>query len=205
MDPIHPASPGLAAPRPLRALALAGLLAAACAHVPPLIPSRDVLTPEEHVRLGASYEAQGLREEASVQYEAAVRLEPACADCWVALGNFAFVNGRLASAEAAFRKAVKAVPHHAGAENNLATAILARNGSLDEAETLARDALRQGGPLKPYILDTLANVYLRQGRFPEAEASVEQAETAAASSDRSVREQLRATHDGIKAASASHD
>lgn len=186
------------------ALALAGLLAA-CAHLPPLIDSRDALAPEEHVRLGTSYEAQGLRAEALAQYEAAVRRDPACAEGWLALGNIAFTDGRLKEAETSFRKALRASPHHPGASNNLAMAILARNGSLPEAEALTQDALEHAGPLWPYIMDTLANIYLRQGRYADAAAAIDQAEAATSPDSRLVRDQLLATRNGIKAAAAAHD
>ena len=186
------------------ALALASLLAA-CAHIPPLIDSRDALSPLEHVRLGTSYEAQGLRADAVGQYEAAVRRDPACAEGWLALGDVAFMDGRLKEAEKDFRKALRASPHSPGAGNNLAMVILARGGSLPQAEALAQDALRQGGPLRPYILDTLANIYLRESRYADAAAAVGQAEAATPPDSPLVRDQLLATRNGIKSAVAAHD
>jgi tetratricopeptide (TPR) repeat protein len=189
----------------LAALALAAALAAGCAHVPPFLRPRDALATQEHVRLGTSYEAQGLHAEAVAQYEAAVRVDPKCAEGWVALGNVAFTEGRLDAAETDFRKAVAVSPHHPGACNNLAMTILARNGDLSEAERLAQDALGQPGPLRPYILDTLANIQLRQARYAEALDFVGQAEAATPTDDRLVREQLKATRDGIQNAAKVRD
>lgn len=180
------------------ALALAGLLAG-CARAPLRVASRDALAPEEHVRLGTAYEAQGLRAEAIGQYEAAVRRDPACAECWLALGNIAFTEGRLEEAEASFRKALKASPHHPGAANNLAMVTLARNGSLPEAEALAQDALLNAGPLRPYILDTLANIFLRERRCAEASAAIDQAEAETPAENRPVRDQLLETRRNIGA------
>lgn len=190
---------------PSVALALACLLAAGCVHLPPMFRSRDALDPQEHVRLGSSYEAQGLRAEAVAQYEAAVRRDPACAEGWVALGNVAFTDGRLEAAESAFRTALKAAPHHPGACNNLAMTIMARGGSLAEAEALARDALGQPGALRPYILDTLANIRFRQRRYAEALDLVDQAEAATPADGALVRAQLKATRDGIQAAAGIRD
>ena len=201
IDPASAAVKRLFAPG---TLALAGLLTA-CAHLPPLIASRDALAPEEHIRLGTSYEAQGLRAEALAQYQAAVRRDPACAEGWLALGNIAFTDGRLNEAETSFRKALKASPHHPGASNNLAMVALARGSGLPEAEALAQDALRQGGPLRPYILDTLANIYLRERRYADAAAAIDQAEAAAPPDSLPVRAQLLATRDSIKAAAAAQD
>jgi Flp pilus assembly protein TadD len=140
-----------------------------------------------------------MREQAAGQYQAAVRREPTCAEGWLALGNIVFTDGRLKEAEKYFRRALKASPHDPGASNNLAMVILARSGSLPKAEALARDALRQAGALRPYVLDTLANVYLLEGRYVEAAAIVDQAEAAALNTP-AVRDQLLATSENIKAA-----
>lgn len=187
------------------ALALAALLAAGCAHRPPPPRSSDALDSQEHVRLGSSYEAQGLRAEAIDQYEAAVRRDPAYTEGWLALGNVAYTDGRLEEAEKSFRIALKASPDHPGAANNLAMTILARGGSLVEAEALAREALGRPGTLRPYILDTLANIQLRQRRYAEALDLVDQAEAATPLEDRLVRDQLKATRDGIIAGAAVRD
>lgn len=200
MDIIDPAAE-LLSRRPLRsALALACLLAAGCGHLPSLIRHRDALDPQEHVRLGGTYEAQGLKKEAVAQYEAAVKRDPKCAEGWIALGNIGFQDGRFEEAEKYYRKAVTAVPRHPGACNNLAMTILARNGDLAEAEALARDALSQPGSLRPYILDTLANIELRQRRYAEALDLIGQAEAATPAEERLVLEQLKATRDSIQAA-----
>lgn len=194
MDARHPAAVVK------RSFALALLLAAGCSHLPPLTRSRDALDPQEHVRLGASYESQGLRTEAAAQYEAAVKRDPACAEGWVALGNMAFVDGRLEDAEKSFRRAVGAAPKNAAACNNLAMAILARDGDLAEAEAFARTALEQPGSLRPYILDTLANINMKQRRYAEALDLVGQAVAAAPPDAELVRAQLKATRDAILAA-----
>jgi tetratricopeptide (TPR) repeat protein len=120
---------------------------------------------------------------------------------WVAFGNAAYGEGRLDEAEGAFRKALALAPRHPGAGNNLAMTLLARAGSPLEAERLARGALAVDGPLKPYILDTLAHVCLRQGRLGEAWVLAAQAEAAAPQDDLAMRAQLAATRGLIEAAS----
>lgn len=194
MDAFDSSGPGV-----IRLLALAALTAG-CVHLPASLRSRDALDSQEHVRLGSAYEAQGLRAEAVAQYEAAVRRDPACAEGWVALGNVAYADGRLEAAESSFRTALKAAPHHPGACNNLAMTIMARGGDLAEAEALAREALVRPGTLRPYILDTLANIQLRQRRYAEALDLVDQAETATPTDGALVRAQLKATRDAIQAA-----
>ena len=183
------------------ALALAGLLAG-CAGLPRPAAYRDALSPEEHLRLGTSYEAQGLRQEALKQYQAAVRGGPKCAECWVVLGNYEFTDGRFGEAGAAFRKALKAAPQHSGAANNLAMTLLAGKGSLAEAEALALQALPNAGALRPYVLDTLANVFLRQGRYAEAETAIDKAEAGTPADNAPVRSQLLETRKNITSARA---
>lgn len=201
MDPADIAAAALVRRTALWAAApvLAAMLGA-CAHAPGLSGYRDALSPAEHVRLGTSYEAQGLRAEARDQYKQAVRSDTGCAECWLALGNSEFTDGNMKEAETSFRGALKAAPQHAGAANNLAMALLARNGSLQEAEALAQEALRTAGALRPYVLDTLANVYIRQHRYTEAAAALGQAEAATPPPALAVRRQLEETRKNLAAA-----
>lgn len=171
---------------------LAGLLAG-CGHLPVLIAPRDPLSAEEHAGLGAAYEAQGLRREAVEQYQAALKKDPAYVPAWMAFGNASFEAGELKKAERSFRRVLKLSPRHPGAANNLAMAYLARNKRLDEAERLAQEALAQDGPLKPYILDTLAHIYLRQKRYPEAADALDRAQAAARPENEAVGKRLRQT------------
>src|SRR5579885_3007376 len=103
-------------PRAAAALMLASLLSG-CATMG---RSDDPLTADEHMRLGASYEDQGLREQATKEYAAALREQKDCLPAMMALGNAAFEGGDLIEAEIYYRKVLKLVPDHAGAPNNLA-------------------------------------------------------------------------------------
>ena len=179
-------------------LALAALLAG-CAGPARLVRGGDPLSPEEHARLGAAYESRGLHADALKQYKAAVRRDPGCAECWLALGNGEYSAGRLKEAQAAFRKALKASPGHPGAANNLAMTLLA-GGRLAEAEALARGALVNAGELRPYVLDTLANIALKAGRHAEASALLDQAEAETPAKSGDVRARLLETRAGIAAA-----
>ena len=172
-----PAVPGL---RKSLGLLLCGALCA-CANFPRVFKAADPLTAEEHFRLGAAYEAQGLQDDAVRQYERTVRLNPADPEAWVALGNIMFKRGDFSLAENDYLRALNASPQHAGAQNNLAMAYLAQKKNLREAERLVKTALRQKGPLQPYVLDTLASIYEAERRFPEARAAAAQAAAAATS------------------------
>jgi len=162
----------------------------ACSGFPRLVVLRDPLTPEEHVTLGSSYEAQGLRDLAAQEYHAALRRQTEYVPALVGLGNLSFAGGALQEAADYYRQALDAEPTHPGAGNNLAMVYLARGDQLDEAERLARQALEQGGALRPYVLETLARIYMRQGRDREAEAALDEAEALAPPENTALRERV---------------
>jgi protein O-GlcNAc transferase len=153
----------------------------ACAGVKKNFAPADPLSAEDHFRLAAAFESHGLPDDALKHYQRAAKLDPANAEVWVALGNLKFRRGDYGAAEEEYQRALNRSPYHAGAQNNLALAYLAQNKNLKEAELLAKAALRQNGALRPYVLDTLANIYEREGRLPEARVAAQQAAQAAAS------------------------
>ena len=166
---------------------------AACSAFPQLIAHRDALTPQEHVQLGASYEAQGLQDDAGRQYEAALHQKKKYIPALIARGNLAFAGGDLQKAEADYRQVLRKAPGHPGANNNMAMILLARGKDLDQAERYVRIALKEDTPLRPYILETLASIYIREDRFPEALEALNEADSAASPDDVPLREQLAKT------------
>jgi tetratricopeptide (TPR) repeat protein len=149
----------------------------ACSILPRPVVSHDPLSPHEHVSLGQAYEAQGLKGRAAQEFQGALRQDSHYVPALIAVGNLSFESGALGEAEQRYREALEVAPHHPGASNNLAMVYLSRGERLDEAERLATDALEQGGVLRPYAFDTLATLYLRQGRYKEAEAVLDRAQT----------------------------
>jgi tetratricopeptide (TPR) repeat protein len=170
---------------------LAGWMAAAailvglqaCSALPRIIILQDPLSAEEHVNRGTSYLAQGFEDQAEREFQAALKQDPNSIPSLVALGNLSFERGDLREAEGYYHRALDEFPGHAGASNNLAMVYLAQGHKLDEAERMSLAALKRAGPLRPYCLDTLANVYLRQGRYDEATAALDEAESLVQSSD----------------------
>jgi predicted Zn-dependent protease len=83
---------------------------------------------------------------------------------------------------------------------------LTRDERLDEAERLATNVLPRAGPLRPYVLDTLAKVYAKTGRWPEARAALAEAEAAAPSGNKALQERLaqskRELVDGVRSGPA---
>jgi tetratricopeptide (TPR) repeat protein len=163
---------------------------AACSDFPHVRVLHDPLTPEEHVTLGLTYEVQGHRDLAAREYRTALTQKAGYVPALIGLGNVAFAEGEFEESETFYKQALAASPEHPGANNNLAMLYLVKGTGLDEAERLALRALAQKGPLEPYVLDTLAHVYARQGRFKEAVAALEEAEAAAPAQDKILHERL---------------
>ncbi len=170
--------------------AVMGVGWSACSDLSNVRVLHDPLTPEEHVTLGLTYEMQGHRDLAAREYRTALTQEVGYLPALIGLGNVAFAEGELEESETYYQQALAASPEHPGANNNLAMLYLVRGSNLQEAERLALRALAQKGPLQPYVLDTLAHVYARQGRYKEAVAALEEAEAAAPSQDKILHEHL---------------
>lgn len=173
----------------------------ACSGVPRVVTLHDPLTPEEHVTLGTVYEGQGRPELAAREYQTALGVGHGYVAAFVGLGNLAFVRGSLEEAEAYYFQALAAAPEDPGATNNLAMVYLAQGSGLDEAERLARQALGKGGPLRPYVLDTLAHIYVKQGQYQKAKVALEEAEAAAPAGNQILRERLVKSREELAAAS----
>lgn len=162
----------------------------ACSDLPRVLVLHDPLTPEEHVTLGLAYEVEGRLELAAREYDGALRKKQGYMPALLGLGNLAFDRGALKEAEAYYRQALITAPEDPGVNNNLAMVYLTQLEKLDEAERLASLALAQGGPLRPYVLDTMAHIYVRQGRYREAQTALNNAEALAPSYDRALHQRL---------------
>jgi Tfp pilus assembly protein PilF len=164
-----------------------------CSAMPQLVRHRDPLSAEEHLRLGASYESQGFMGDAAQQYQAALHLQKNNMPALVARGNLASETGDWKTAEACYRRILHLDPTNAGADNNLAMIYLLSGKPLKDAEQFALAALKQGGPLKPYVLDTLATIYIQQNRYSEARAALDDAVKVAPPDNKNLLEQLADT------------
>ena len=168
-----------------------------CSVFPQMVRHNDPLSAEEHVQLGTSYEAQGLKENAVEQYKAALYLQKNNIPALLAWGNLAFEKGDWKNAETCYRRILHLDPTHAGANNNLAMVYVASGKNLNKAEQSAQMALKQGGPLKPYVLDTLATIYIQEGRYSEARKVLDDAVAAAPKDNKQLRDQLAKTREKL--------
>lgn len=163
----------------------------ACSNLPRIVILHDPLTPQEHVTLGASYQARGRGDLAAREFEAALRRQAEFVPALIGLGNLAYEADAFEEAEGFYRRALTASPEHPAASNNLALVHLARGERLDEAERMTRNAAAQGGAIRPYALDTLARIYTRQGRYREAARALEEAAALAPAENTDFLDQLR--------------
>jgi tetratricopeptide (TPR) repeat protein len=163
-----------------------------CSLIPRVVVPHDPLTTEEHVALGEAYRVKGLHDAAEKEFQAALHRDQNHVPALVALGNLAFESGGLPSAEEYYRRALRQAPDHTHANNNLAMVYIAKGERLDEAESLARAALKGPATLRPYVLDTLISIYLKQGRAADAERTLDEAERSVSPDQAPLREHFKA-------------
>lgn len=173
----------------------------ACSIMPGSVVLHDPLTPAEHVTLGTTYEEQGFKDMAALEYQAALRQRQEFAPALISLGNLSFEKGALKEAEDFYHRALVTAPEHPSANNNLAVVYLKQGQRIDEAEQLARRALEKAGPLRPYVLDTMAKIYMLKGEYAEAKEALEEAVSLAPPDDEFLQEQLRQSRQELVAGS----
>jgi tetratricopeptide (TPR) repeat protein len=171
-------------------LSLSLVFGVSCSGLPHIVVSSDPLTPAEHVQLGAILDEEGLTEEARHQFHVARSQKADHPSALIGLGNLSFKEADYARAEDFYTRALKAAPMHPSAANNLALVYLQQAGKVEEAEKLAIQALAQSGPFRPHILHTLAEIYIRQGRFHEAKTCLDQAFDLAPQTQVALREEI---------------
>jgi tetratricopeptide (TPR) repeat protein len=161
-----------------------------CSGLPHVLVPTDPLTAEEHVKLGAIYAGQDFREEAQREFETALNQKPDFVPALIGLGNLSFEKGNPERAEQYYARALEVVPEHPGASNNLACMYVEQGRKLEEAERLGLQALTAGDALRPYILHTLAAVYLKQGRYLEARGMLDEADAIVLPNQVALRNQI---------------
>ena len=136
------------------------------------------LTAEEQNDLGLFLEHNGNFAAAAGHYHEAVRLAPGNSYYQMNLGNALLKQKLFAEAATAFTKA----GDNPDALNNLGYTYGELNANLDEAVALCERAIRLQPSHRAYYLDTLAGIFIKQGKIAEAIASYERA--LAATTDR---------------------
>jgi len=152
---------------------LLALVLSGCS-LPQIIVLHDPLSAEEHLRLGGIYDSQGKAGLARDQYRIAVKQAPKNVRAWSLLGDSAFRMKDYPEAEKAYEKALDLDPKNGDLLNNLAWVYLQQEKKLGKAQGLVQAALEHAPARRPYYLDTLGVLFLKDGKVPEAIAALKE-------------------------------
>ncbi|MBI5344155.1 MAG: tetratricopeptide repeat protein [Deltaproteobacteria bacterium] len=156
----------------------------ACSHGPRIPqPVENPLSSEERFRLAEIYEGKGEYDLAFREYRAVSQDDGDNADVWFAMGTLSLKMKKYGEADGYFAKAIGLNPDNAAYLNNRAW-LRMETGRLDEAASDAGEAAKKD-PARRYIyLDTLGVIQMRKELLKEAEASLNEAVSAAPVGDR---------------------
>lgn len=149
------------------------LLLSGCS-LPKIIILHDPLSADEHIRLGNIYASQGKDDLAREQYRAATEQDAKHVKAWTLLGELSFRLGDLKQSEKAYVKALDLDPKNGDILNNLAWVYARQDGRFRKAKELVTQAIALHPDHRPYYIDTLGVILLKQGRTAEAISALEE-------------------------------
>ncbi|MBI5826255.1 MAG: tetratricopeptide repeat protein [Deltaproteobacteria bacterium] len=164
------------------ALALSMSLLTSCGRVTLMEAGKDPLSADEHLRLGALYEAKNEVVPALREYKGAIAADPGNPAAWFGLGNVYLKKKMYNEAIGSYLKAVELDPKNGVFHNNLGWAYM-ETGRFDKAEEAVRDAIRIDPSGLHMYLDTLGVIEMRRGDYAGAQRSFKEAATAAPVTD----------------------
>jgi tetratricopeptide (TPR) repeat protein len=122
---------------------------------------------------------------------------------FMAFGNMAFEDHRWPFARKCFLLAHEEEPENADAVYKVAMTDLLDDKDLGRARWMAEQVLPAANPQDaPRLLDTLARIALRQGRYADAKSALDQAQSAAPGEDPELPDLLRDSDDSLAQAPA---
>lgn len=154
-------------------IAVLTLLLSGCS-LPKIIVLHDPLSADEHMKLGSIYASQGKTTLARDQYQAAVKQEPKNARAWSLLGDAASILKDYDVAERAYDTAIDLDRSNGDLRNNLAWVFVQQEKKLATARELVMKALELNPANRPYYLDTLGCILLKEGKAGDAVAALEE-------------------------------
>jgi Tfp pilus assembly protein PilF len=146
-----------------------------CASVRALTTRQQGLTPAEHLALGHTYLQENKTVPAAQQYQMALQQDKKFVPALMALGNIAFEKKDFKQARQYYERALDVTPKDPALINNLAMVDLAEGKPMKDTVAKLENLLTDPGPMRPYLLDTLATIALREGRFMDARYLLSQA------------------------------
>lgn len=137
--------------------------------MPRFVQVEDILTVEEHLRLGAIYESKGELDNAISEYKKALVREKDNPKALFFLGNVYLSKNNLNEAERYYDRAISLEPSWGLVYNNLAWVYIKRGEGLTKAEEVLYKAVSLD-PVNAYIYyDSLSAVYAEKGEYEKAE------------------------------------
>ena len=194
--------PGLAEAHEYLGMALAeqGNYTEAASHLTAALRLRPGV-PKTHYLLGLALAFQGRADEATAHFQETLRLDPTFAQAYYRLGLIWTAHGRPQEAVKAYRDALRLRPDSTDFENELAWTLATNDSPAvrdgGEAVRLAERACDRTDRRDPALLDTLAACYAEVGRFDDAVAVAEQAQTLARERGKSELADEIAVHAGL--------
>jgi tetratricopeptide (TPR) repeat protein len=124
--------------------------------LPRIVVLDDILSQEEHLKLGISYEEKNEYDLAIREYQSALEHFPIA---HLYLANTYFLCKEYVLSEKHYKEAIRRLPENPRPYNNLAWLYFTQRIKLDEAETLARKAIKLAPPGEAGVyLDTLEKI-----------------------------------------------
>jgi tetratricopeptide (TPR) repeat protein len=120
--------------------------------------------------LGALELVKGNRAAAEAAFKRAVEVNPNSSEAHLGLANYYWASRQTTEAERELKKALELEPKSLSANRGLAV-FYAANGSLDETEHYLKAYADLTADVGPRL--ALADLYVRRGRIPEAQATLE--------------------------------
>jgi Tfp pilus assembly protein PilF len=174
-----------------------GLFVIGCSMFPQLAARHDPLTETDRLKVGMVYEENGEWERALAEYKAVLQENQQHLHALINTGNVYAQLRQYQEAEEYYRKALLLDPNHPMANNNLAWILTVEGVHLAEAEALIGMAMSSDPNRWSVYFDTLAYLYLRQGRFSEAMSSIGEAEEHLSPGDDILKAQLASMREFI--------
>ncbi|OGW49638.1 MAG: hypothetical protein A2078_05995 [Nitrospirae bacterium GWC2_57_9] len=166
------------------------LLPAGCS-VPRVIILHDPLTAEDHEQLGRIYEGQGKSDLAVVQYQEAVKKDRKRVSSLLLLGDLSFRISDYVQAESAYRQAIDLDPGNGDVRNNLAWVYIRTGRKLEIATEHVIEAMKLNPAHRPFYLDTLGVILLKQGNAGDAVTALKEAVATLPGDDRELLSQAQ--------------
>ncbi len=132
----------------------------------------NLLSADEHIKLGIAYEAKGDMDSAVEEYKKALLREPDNPRAHLFFGNVLMKKKDFEGAEREYKEVIYLNPSLCAAYNNLAWLYIKRHEKFSEAERLLKKAVALDVENSPAYYDTLGVLYYEKGDYTLSEQTL---------------------------------